>query len=91
MDYKIKAFECLCELSEFTINGIKAVYEDFGTKEDRDRRNAEPYCCENMKFIPYDEPDPKVLEKYNITEDEWIIICHKLDKTISFGRCGWCS
>lgn len=88
---KIKAYKCLCELSEFTINGIKADYSDFGTKEDRDRGNAEPYCCENMKFIPYNEPDPKVLEKYNITEDDWIIICYKIDKAISFGRCGWCS
>ena len=29
MEYVIEPYDCLCELKEFTINGIKARYEDF--------------------------------------------------------------
>lgn len=91
MNYKIKAFKCLCALEEFTINGVEADYEDFGIKKDIDSNNAEPYCSGNMQFIPYDNPDSNTLKKYCITEDEWIIIAHKLKKALSFGSCGWCS
>ena len=36
----IKPYDCLCELEEFTINGISADYDDFGEKYDTDRINA---------------------------------------------------
>lgn len=90
MEYTIKPFDCLCELEEFTINGIKADYSDFGTKEDRDRGNAEPYGCGDMRFIGYYAPPKETLEKYHITDDEFLIICAKLERAISFGKCGWC-
>lgn len=48
MNYKIKAYNSLCALEEFTINGIEADYEDFGIRKDIDENNAEPYCCGNM-------------------------------------------
>ena len=91
MEYTIKAYNCLCSLEEFEINGIKARYDDFGTKEDIDSYNAPDYGCGNMKFIPYRDADPKILEKYHITEAEFYLICNKLDKALSFGRCNWCS
>ena len=90
MTYKIKTYKYLCGLEEFEINGIKADYVDFGTKEDRDCKSAEPYSCGDMQFIPYQEPKVDVLEKYHINEDEWIVIAHKLRGALSFGRCGWC-
>ena len=56
MKLKCKSFGSLCELEVFEINGIKADYDDFGTKEDINSYNAEPYCCGNMKFIPHSRP-----------------------------------
>ena len=90
MEYIIKPYKCLCELEEFTINGIKAHYEDFGTKEDRDSSNAKPYCCADMKFIADREASEEVLKKYNITEADFYLICNRLDKALSFGCCEWC-
>ena len=91
MEYVITPYECLCELKEFTVNGIKARYEDFGDKYDIDSDNAHAYCCSNMKFVPHRDTNPKVLEKYHITEAEFYLICNRLDKALSFGCCGWCS
>lgn len=90
MDYIIKPYDCLCELEKFSINNIKADYNDFGSKEDINRAAAEPYGCGNMRFTPEEYPSDKVLEKYNITEDEYDLICMKLVKALSFGHCGWC-
>lgn len=89
MKLNCKAFGALCELEVFTINDIEADYHDFGTKEDIDPESAEPYGCGNMKFIPK-EPSQEVLDKYKITEDEYNLICEKLDTELSFGCCGWC-
>ena len=33
-------------------------------------------------------PDGK---KYGITNEEYELICVKLEKELSFGKCGWCS
>lgn len=90
MDYTIKPFDALCALEEFSINGIQARYEDFGTKYDIEPFNAPEYGCGNMRFIPNFYPQKEILEKYNITEEEYELICFKLEKALSFGRCGWC-
>lgn len=78
-----------CELEGFTINGHDAEYKDFGEKIDVEPEEAEPYACGNMQFIPYECRD-EILEKYDITEGEYYLICHKLKEALSFGRCGWC-
>lgn len=90
MTLKIKAYSALCELKTFTINGVDAEYEDFGTKEDRNPMSAEPYCCADMRFIP-DLPTDEVLKKYGITVNEYDEVCDRLNQELSFGRCGWCS
>lgn len=91
MECVIKPYKCLCSLEEFTVNGIKARYEDFGTKRDIDSYNCPVGGCGNMKFIAHRDANPKVLEKYHITEAEFYLICNRLDKALSFGYCGWCS
>ena len=85
----IKSRTALCSLQESTINGVVLNYEDFGEKYDTEPQNAPEYACANMQFIPFEKVDKKVLEKYNITEDEAKQIQKKLD-CLSFGYCGWC-
>lgn len=89
MKLKIEVYSCLCELSEFEINDIKANYEDFGDKYDTEPDLAEAYCCYNMQFIPKPATQ-EILDKYKINVDEYTQICEKLD-CLSFGECGWCS
>lgn len=97
---KIKSMGALCELKltyneEYDvyqapfINGVELDYNDFGEKYDTCRETACEYGCGNMQFIPYEKVDKKVLEKYNITEEEARQIQEKLD-CLSFGSCGWC-
>lgn len=82
-------YQCLCELETFTINGIKAIYEDFGDKVDCDEKAAEPYGCGDMRFLKR-PAQPRILDKYHITETEYESICDELEKALSFGKCGWC-
>ena len=91
MKLKLKAYGALCELETFIINGITADYNDFGSKQDEDTENAEPYACGDMRFTskPLEE-NRKTLEKYHITEEEYEVICEKLSEALSFGQCGWC-
>lgn len=88
MTVKIEVYDSYCGLSLFEINDIEANYNDFGDKVDKEADCAEDYCCGNMMF----EPKPvskEVLEKYNITPEEYNQICEKLD-CLSFGCCGLC-
>lgn len=88
---KIKALNALCELVPYTrINGVNLDYCDFGNKYDTEEKNAEPYCCENMQFVPFDDVKEETLMKYNITESEYRQIQEKLD-CLSFGCCVWCN
>lgn len=89
MDYVIRVYDCLCELSEFTIGGIEADYNDFGDKYDADPESAEPYGCGNMRFFRKPSTE-EVLVKYKITTDEYNIIADELEEKLSFGNCGWC-
>ena len=86
----IRAFRALCELvPNIRINGVDLDYSDFGDKYDTEEENAEPYCCANMQFIPFNDVKEETLIKYNITEIEYRQIQEKLD-CLSFGCCGWC-
>ena len=88
MELKLKAYECLCSLAEFEINGFEADYEDFGDKYDTCPNLAEEYGCGNMKFIPKPATQ-EILDKYKISPKEYAEVCEKLD-CLSFGSCGWC-
>lgn len=79
----------LCYCSSFEINDIRACSDDFGNQYDTDADNAPDYCCADMRFFP--RPATQViLDKYNITLDEYNEICEKLEEGLSFGSCGWC-
>lgn len=88
MKLKLKCYDCSCALKVFEINGIKADYKDFGIQEDIATYKAPAYGCGNMQFIPKPVTQ-KVLDKYQITVDDYNKICEELD-CLSFGYCGWC-
>ena len=89
MEYRIEAYDALCELQVFTVNGVSAEYDDFGDKDDNDTGNAENYGCGDMRFTPKPVTDG-VLFKYGISPDEYNTITGELEEKLSFGSCGWC-
>ena len=90
MELIIKPFHALpCELEIFTINDKSADSSDFGDTFDHDIVRAEPYICGDMYFEPK-PPTKEVLDKYNITEQEYYNICNELEDKLRVGSCGWC-
>ena len=90
MELIIKPFHSLpCELEVFTINGIAANYIDFGSVFDHNEKAKEPYGCGDMYFEPK-LPTSEVLQRYNITVDEYNAICMELRNKLYVGKCGWC-
>lgn len=76
MKLVIKPFHSLpCQLEVFTINGKNADKDDFGDMYDHDAESAEPYSCADMQFDPK-PPTEEVLDKYNLTEEEYYNICN---------------
>lgn len=80
---------CPCELEIFTINGKYANRIDFGDTYDYDTENEEPGGCGDMYFEPR-SPTIEVLDRYNITEEEYYNICNELEDKLRVGSCGWC-
>lgn len=80
---------CPCELEIFTINGKHANRIDFGDTYDHDTENEEPGGCGDMYFEPR-SPAIEVLDRYNITEEEYYNICNELEDKLRVGSCGWC-
>lgn len=98
MVLKLSVYGCLCELSEFSINGINAHYNDFGDKFDAgcvdddiigNEDDDANYGCYDMIFEGKNS-SPKILSKYNITQSEYNEIVLALTEKLSFGECGWC-
>lgn len=89
MDLELEIGTSLCYASTFIINGINADTNDFGEQYDASPDEAEPYGCGNMTFYPR-RAAPEILNKYNITLEEYNEICGKLEDGLSFGSCGWC-
>lgn len=78
-----------CRLEVFAINGKNANQNDFVYAYDHDIENAETDTCSDMqlefKFIT-----KEILDKYNITEEEYYNICNELECKLCVGSCGWC-
>ena len=90
MELVIKPYrELPCRLDIFSINGKDAEQEDFGEVYDHDKESAEPYGCGDMYF-EQEPPTKEVLDKYNITEEEYYYICNELECKLGIGCCGWC-
>ncbi len=91
MKIKIKPYRALpCALETFTINGIHADLNEFGSMNDEGSEYAGNYACRDMRFTKYDEPLEGLLKKYNITREEYDEICEELDRELCVGSCGWC-
>ena len=78
---------CSCEI--FTINGMGADVDDFGSTVDMDSENAEQYACGDRQFIPK-MPTDEVLKKYFINLKEYAEVCDKLQNMLAVGVCGLC-
>ena len=90
MELIIEPYNALpCELDIFTINGKSADSSDFGEVYDHDEESAETYGCGDMWFEPK-PPTKEVLDKYNITDQEYYNICNELEDKLRVGRCVWC-
>lgn len=90
MELVIKPFhELPCRLEVFTINGKNAEQNDFGKTFDVYYESGKRHTCFAMHFAPV-YPTYKVLDKYNITEEEYCVICNKLERELLVGRCRWC-
>lgn len=89
MRKELKIYDCLCATKQFTINGVAADEDDFGTQGDDAPDEAEPYGCGDMHFTPKPATDA-ILKKYKISTDEYTAIASELEAKLSFGSCGWC-
>ena len=90
MELIIKSFHSLpCRLEVFTINGKSAEQNDFGDTFDVHYESEKRHTCFDMHFAQK-YPTKEVLDKYNITEEEYCVICNKLERELLVGRCGWC-
>lgn len=89
MKLELEFGEAYCYTRIFKINGISAHYEEFGEMSDDAVDEAEDYGCGDMQFHPFPST-PDILNKYNITVEEYHEIVEKLRKGLSFGICGWC-
>ena len=90
MELVIKPFDALpCRLEIFTINGKTASQDDFGDMYDHDAESADEYACADMQFDSK-PPTKEVLDRYNITEEEYYNICNELEGELYVGSCGWC-
>lgn len=72
----------------FVINNINADYNDFGTIVESTKEGWE-FACPPEEFIPK-MVTSKILEKYNINENEYNHICNELVQLLSFNGCAWC-
>ena len=86
---KIKAFTSICGFEVFEINGIEAEQEDFVDKRDRSPETAVDRACGNMQaeILPVNQ---HVLDRYEITEEDYFLIAGKVSKLLSFGACDRC-
>lgn len=82
-----------CATKVFTINGIEADLDDFGTMGDMQSGIAGPYSCTCMCFTASSDKNviEKTMRKYNITYDEFKTVQENLESAMYVGSCGWCT
>lgn len=88
MKLELEFFGCLCSCKTFIINDVDADHTDFGEKCDESPEDE--YGCGNMVFKSKD-CTLEILQKYNITEAEYMLIAQQLTDGLSFGSCGYCA
>lgn len=82
--------EWSCGCSELKVKGKDAYLDDFGEMADFDPENAPDYGCGDRGFAPVPSV-PEVLEKYDLTIEEYDKICEFLADELHIGTCGLCS
>ena len=75
-----------CDVEIFTINGKEADLDDFGEVKKGDIGR---YQCELSGFAAK-MPSSVILDKYQITVDEYAEIVEKLNAAFDYGTCTWC-
>lgn len=89
MEIVTKPYSALpCALETFMINGKNGDLYDFGECETYGDC-FECGCCN--RFSPNEAPMENILEKYQITNDEYNEICSILKEELCVNNCGWCS
>jgi hypothetical protein len=92
--YHLQVYGALCSAKVFQVNGIDADTDDFGEGSDVgdyiDDSDDGYVGCSNRVWQRTDPPPPDTLRKYNISADDYAVICNDLESSLSFGRCGWC-
>lgn len=90
LDIKITTMDYYCGASTFTINGKDADESDFGSMIDQCPEDAPDYGC-GCRVFERICSTPEVLEKYGISEEEYLEICVELTEKLYFGRCALCA
>jgi len=91
MTLELEVANSFCVPVTFRINGIEAVYNDFGDKFDESpEESPEEGGCGDMRFERKDSTS-EILEKYDIKQVEYDQVCEQLEEKLSFGECNWCS
>ena len=88
MELELTTYRCLpCSTECFKINGIDADEYDFGGK------TIGGDCMENTCYCRFEKklPSQAILDKYNITVDEYALVCEELEIKLNVYNCGWCS
>lgn len=80
-----------CGLQKFVVNGVKAIEGDFGMGFDERPDEATEFGCGCRRFIGYGRPKHGVLEKYNLTINDYRYICSQLESALSVGKCQFCA
>ena len=75
-----------CRAKIFSINGKEADLDDFGEVK---KGELGRYQCELSGFAAK-MPSTAMLNKYQITVDEYAEIVEKLNAAFDYGTCGWC-
>ena len=87
----MEPYEALpCSLKVFTINGQDANVSDFVDTIDDDSANAPQWGCGNRCFHANLKLALKTMKTYNLTLEQFIEICEKLEDVLHVGSCGWC-
>jgi hypothetical protein len=89
MKLELSAYNSICGLKVFRINGLDADYKDFGEMYDAYSDHTKRGCCGNMVFAPK-RYSKKVLVKYGITPEDYTEVCVQLKNKLSYGLCRLC-
>ena len=82
--------DCLIRAAHYIqINGVQGYQHDFGYNWDDGESNYPYYFCKDRYFKPI-KPSDRVLNRYNITKEEYNTICQELTRKLHVGSCGRC-